>query len=120
MADEKARDVPSREPRKTPRLSQLFPSLTSLRIDATEENLMSSIRVRKEFLVARARASFEIRCGDESCEGGGYDITAMVLRALEAREERHQGSQACRGAAASVPCRRKIRFELFAAYQAPN
>lgn len=74
---------------------------------------------RKRVNVANAPALFVITCGDPRCEDGGHDITYDVMRALQDRLQSKHGEHECSGQVASVPCRRRIEFDVSAVYTRP-
>lgn len=71
---------------------------------------------RKRVTVASAPALFVIACGDPRCEDGGYDITYDVMRTLQDRAQSKHGEHECSGQVASVACRRRIEFDVYATY----
>lgn len=107
---------------EAPRLITVIPALESLRLDVEERRagfaLAEATHIRR-IVVENAPALFELTCQDTSCNDGGHDLTAVVMRALRARETKFQGEDVCRGrvGTAAVECGRVLRFVGTATYR---
>ncbi|HEY6879508.1 MAG TPA: hypothetical protein VI299_15885 [Polyangiales bacterium] len=104
--------------RNAQRLQAAIPKLAGLVIEVQEFSQIACIKYTKRFHVASAPLLFELRCGDERCTHGGYDITHRVVHALRAHETRSRGDCQCDGTTGTANCGRHIHFELFAEYRA--
>lgn len=104
--------------RSAPRLIQMAPSVTSLKLTIQERYATTSVKYRKHVVIQSAPALFVVSCGDERCEFGGHDITSTVMGALRARQTHCSGEHECPGTIGSARCSRRIEFELVAEYQA--
>ncbi|HVJ21044.1 MAG TPA: hypothetical protein VM686_36790 [Polyangiaceae bacterium] len=108
---------------EAPRLAALIPALESLKL-AVEERRGTWPSATPEgshvrhVVVPSAPALFLITCHDPECRDGGHDVTALVMRALRARELRFEGKAQCYGHVGSADCQRAIRFVGTAAYRA--
>jgi hypothetical protein len=107
---------------EAPRLITLIPRLESLRLEVEEHRgglSVAEARHIRRIVVEHAPALFELTCQDSSCEGGGHDLTAIVMRALRAGEGRFEGEDVCRGSVgtAAAHCGRVLRFVGVAAYR---
>jgi hypothetical protein len=73
----------------------------------------------RRIVVANAPALFEIPCQDPSCEGGGHDLTSVVMRALRMNETRFVGEDVCNGrvGTAQADCARVLHFSGEAEYK---
>ena len=74
----------------------------------------------RRVVITSAPAHFEIPCGDPSCDGGGHDLTQVVMRALKSRVERFDGEDVCHGSVRSAQCGRVLRFAASATYRQPG
>jgi hypothetical protein len=101
---------------EAPRLISRVPDLASLEIAIVEVAGASKSSHRKHVTVASAPALFVIACGDPRCEDGGHDITYDVLRTLQDHQAQKHGEHDCNGQVASVACRRRIEYDVSAAY----
>lgn len=118
-AAERAAERRSRED-AAPRLKDRAPSLTSLKLEVEESHDTVGTGEQKHVrhvVVERAPALFVIPCGDRSCDGGGYDVTNAVLRAVEAQEARFTAEDRCHGMVGNVPCGRSLRVVGTATYR---
>ncbi len=106
---------------RAPRLAALIPNLESLKLDVEERRGTwpsadpEGSHVRR-VVVSTAPALFMITCHDAQCRDGGYDLTALVMRALRAREPRFEAADQCRGSVGSAECQRAIRVVGSATY----
>lgn len=107
---------------EAPRLLTLIPTLESLRLEVEERRagfaLAEATHIRR-IVVDHAPALFELTCQDASCDGGGHDLTAVVMRALRNKDAKFQGEDVCRGrvGTAAVECGRVLRFIGIAGYR---
>jgi hypothetical protein len=103
-----------------PRLESRSRDLASLRL-AIEEfhdgTRTGSVKHVRHVVVASAPALFALPCGDASCEGGGYDVTRPVMRALRGHTERFEADARCAGTTGGVPCRRMLHVVGTATYR---
>ena len=103
------------------RLREQIPDIRSLCLDIEERRGTwpsadpEGSHVRR-IVVATAPALFLITCHDPQCRDGGHDVTALVMRALRAREPRFEGADRCSGRVGSADCQRAIRFVGTAEY----
>jgi hypothetical protein len=100
-----------------PRLQTTFPQLTGLMIEVEEHSQIACVKYKKRIHVASAPVLFELRCNDERCEHGGYNLTHEICRALRAHETRSRGDLTCDGTTGKAYCGRRIHYELFADYR---
>jgi hypothetical protein len=103
---------------EAPRLLARVPDLATLDLEISErkgEAAAEAAHVRR-IVVVSAPALFEIPCGDPACQDGGHDLTHPVLRALERRERRFEGEDACHGRLGASPCGRTLRWVGRAGY----
>ncbi len=102
-----------------PRLHDVAPELQSLSLEVEDcagaDGAALSRHVRR-VVVENAAALFLIPCGEDRCDGG-HDVTPGVLGALGRHEQSFDGSDACRGSAAGVPCERVVRYHGVAEYR---
>jgi hypothetical protein len=101
------------------KLVAAVPTLTALRmsvVEKTGEDVGPPINHTKHFLLQHASAHVELPCTDRKCEGGGYDITHDVLRALRAGETKFEGDAACNGMIGERNCERTIRWTATAGF----
>jgi len=118
-AAERAAERRSRED-AAPRLKDRAPDLVSLKLEVEESHDTVGAGEPKHvrhIVVERAPALFILPCGDRSCEGGGYDITSPVLRALEAHQERFTAEDRCHGTVGNASCGRSLRVIGTATYR---
>ncbi len=116
QSDEESAERLARE-RKAQRLNVTVPQLVGLMIEVQEFSQIACTKYKRRFHVPSAPALFELRCNDERCNHGGYDITHYVVRALRAHETRSHGDHQCDGSTGTAICGRHIHFEIFAEYQ---
>jgi hypothetical protein len=100
------------------RLAALFPDLSSLHLDLIEHAGASSTKYRKHVVVASAPALFKVTCSDERCEGGGFELTQDVLRALRMRGADLEGEQTCEGTSGTAPCTHRLNYLVHAVFRA--
>lgn len=70
----------------------------------------------RRIVVSTAPALFFITCHDPQCRDGGHDLTAVVMRALRARQPRFESVDRCQGRIGSADCQRAIRVVGTAEY----
>lgn len=102
-----------------PRLRSRVADLKSLRLELSERGpsgITPGTRHTLHIVVARAAALFRIPCSDPECEGGGHDITEVVLRGLLARVDTTTGDDVCGGRVGTIQCGRRLRYLSFAGY----
>lgn len=116
MLNEESTERRQRE-QSVQRLTAMVPELSGLMIDVHEFSDIACTKYKKRFHVASAPALFELRCNDERCTQGGYDITAEVMRALRASERHREGEGRCDGTTGTAYCERHITFAVFAEYR---
>lgn len=103
-----------------PRLKDRAPDLVSLKLEVEESHDTTGTAHAKHVrhvVVERAPALFAIPCGDPSCEGGGYDVTDSVMRALEAHETHLTADDRCYGSVGNAPCKRTLHVIGTATYK---
>lgn len=97
----------------SPRLEQVAPGLTSLKLElhetAGERRILDSTRIQ-HVIVPRAAALFEIACGEPGCQDGGFDVTVDVLHALRHRSTQFYGEASCYGTVGHRPCERVLKY----------
>jgi hypothetical protein len=103
------------------RLSAVMPTLASLKLEVQERRgTWPSADPEgshvKHIVVATAPAVFVITCHDAQCRDGGYDVTALVMRALRSREQRFECADQCRGRIGTADCQRVIKVVGTATY----
>lgn len=106
-----------------PRLKDRILDLDSLKIELEEwrkdetEPVAGTRRVR-HIVVPRAAALFEVPCSDKKCNGGGHDLTDVVLAALEAKQTLVEGRHVCEGTREDNPCGLLLQFKAVASFRA--
>ena len=106
-----------RREQAAPRLRERVPELTGLRLEV--EELSDTVALTKHvrlIVVESAPALFVLPCGDPSCEGGGYEITDTVMRALASHEDRFEAEDRCYGTTGNVSCTRRVHVTAIATY----
>jgi hypothetical protein len=99
------------------KLHARVPHLRSLKIEIREHSQsMTETTYVRRFVIDHAAALVDVPCSDTRCTGGGYDLTAEVLRALDGRVERLVGDRTCGGQCRIGGCSRELRFEAIATY----
>lgn len=102
---------------EAPRLHEQVPGLACLTLEIEDRcGVIEGSTYTRRIVVERAPALFLVPCGDARCKGGGYDLTASVMRALRAREAWFDGQDECSGSLGSGACARKVRFHAVASY----
>lgn len=102
-----------------PRLKDIVPSLTDLKLELKEERdgvSMGNASVR-HVIVASAAALFEFKCS--GCNDASYDVTSLVLSGLQRKEPLFEGSRRCLGLQGDRPCERTLAFVAHAVYAEP-
>jgi hypothetical protein len=98
------------------RLSKEVPALTTLRFAVTELGALVPVKHTKHVVVRSAPALFIFQCSDALCDGGGHDVTTIVLYSLRGMRTEFTGQHACDGTVGCSPCRRTLEFRAFAQY----
>jgi hypothetical protein len=107
---------------EAPRLAATVPGLDKLRLECSERSanvLRPEHSHTRHVMVQSAPALFLVPCHDSRCKDGGHDLTARILGALKARQERFTGEDACRGVVGSAACSRVLEYVAIAPYDAP-
>lgn len=102
-----------------PRLKERARDLVSLKLEVEEAHDTSDTARAKHVrhvVVAHAPALFVFPCGDTSCEGGGYDVTSTVIRALESHARDFTADDRCNGSIGNAPCKRTLHVRGTATY----
>ena len=105
---------------EAPRLIAKVPFLQTLRIEVLER---SSSIARPEHthvrhvVVASAPALFYVPCHDPQCKDGGHDLTHEVMQALQKKQLRFSGEDACPGVTGSASCARVLEYVAQATYR---
>src|SRR5436305_14536408 len=97
---------------EAPRLREIAPTLTSLKIDVAEgraESTTAEISHTRRVVVDVAPALFILPCGDASCKEGGHDITNELVRALREGKTEIEGEDTCFGRTGTADCGRILR-----------
>ncbi len=105
---------------ESPRLKDRVPDLVSLKLEVDESHdTTGTARAKhvRHIVVDRAPALFALPCGDASCQGGGYDITDSVMRALYQHAEHFEADDRCMGTIGTAPCRRTLHVTATATYR---
>lgn len=103
-----------------PRLREVAPDLTGLKIDIEEwrsSGQTADISHTRRVVVDHAPALFVIPCGDSACRDGGHDITSQVLRGLREGRGRIEGDDTCHGGVGTATCGRILKFTASAEYK---
>ena len=103
-----------------PRLKESVPNLATLKlvVDETHDTMGTGAgKYVRHVVVDRAAALFVIPCGDPACQGGGYDVTDDVMRALRAGKETFAVDDHCHGSTADGPCKRALKVDATATYR---
>lgn len=103
-----------------PRLREVSPDLTALKIDIEEwrsSGQTADISHTRRVVVDNAPALFVIPCGDSACRDGGHDITSQVLRGLREARTRIEGDDTCHGGVGTATCGRILKFTAVAEYK---
>ncbi len=103
------------------KLSKRAPDLATLSLVIREtrpEGCVSNTQYTRRVVVEHAPALFEIPCSYPQCEDGGYDVTREILAALNAHQEKFEGTVSCRGRCATLDCARVLYYVATATYLA--
>jgi len=104
-----------------PRLKDLVPSLTSLKLSLVEQRATRDIggtRRTQHVIVDTASTRFEVPCGETGCTGGGHDLTSTASSQLRQRQRTFGGTSACHGYVKDRPCDRQLAYAFVAEYAA--
>src|SRR6476469_7730313 len=78
----------------------------------------NELRYIRRVVVEHAPALFDLVCSSGRCEGGGYQLTAEILAALDTHAPKLAGQQACSGRTAEgEECGSLVRYEATATYR---
>ena len=102
-----------------PRLTQVVPSLQSLRMtfsDVRAEGRILAPPYVRPVVVASAPAHFEIRCMEPKCDGK-HDLTTRLLESLRKSLPSFAGQSQCDGMVGDVPCDRILAYTCEATYR---
>ena len=111
-----------RQEDEAPRLREVVPRLSSLRVDFEETRVgatATGVTHTRRVVVERAPALFLVACGDKSCRDGGHDVTSELLRGLREERSEIRGDNKCRGQCGNVDCARLLLFTAAAEYADP-
>jgi len=103
-----------------PRLRDVIPELTSLRLHVRDEpsaGRNAAWPYTRHLVVATTPALFTIRCTEPTCDGR-HELTGEVLRGLRARATRIEGESSCNGTVSGNGCDRKLVYVYEAEYRA--
>ncbi len=103
-----------------PRLKDRVPTLETLKLEVDESHdTTGTARAKhvRHIVVDRAPALFAIPCGDPSCQGGGYEITDAMMRALQQNLEHFEADDRCMGSIGNAQCRRMLHVTATATYR---
>ena len=102
-----------------PRLRDVIPELTSLRLHFRDEpapGRSPAWPYTRHVVVATTPAMFSVRCTEPTCDGR-HDLTADILRNLRAHKTRSEGESACQGNVGDNACNRKLVYVYEAEFQ---
>lgn len=119
-AAQRAQERRDRE-NQSPRLSAEMPNVKGLRLEIEERSAGSPVaepKHVKRVVVEHAPALFLLPCGDSRCDGGGHDITHMVMRSLRMSDAHFEGEDPCHGTVGTAPCNRTLHYVADAEYRA--
>jgi hypothetical protein len=104
---------------EAPLLRTEVPDLIELSIELAEggQGGMPETRHVRRFVLATARALFLIPCGNPLCQGGGHDISTVVMGALRSHRLEQAGDSPCSGTVDAVPCTRTVHFVVRGTYE---
>jgi hypothetical protein len=74
----------------------------------------------RRIVVEHAPALVELPCLDKDCEGGGHDVTAVVLTALASGQTHFEGHDICHGYAKTAGCQREVHYVGTVTYRAKD
>lgn len=102
-----------------PRLRNVVPKLTSLRLqfeEVGEPNAGHNIAYTQLVIVATGPALFSVPCFEPRCNGV-HELTQPILLALRASQTTAEGDSVCQGEVSSTtPCNRTLRYRCEAEY----
>jgi hypothetical protein len=107
-----------RREQDAPRLLREVPKLKELKLEIEERTGLGGTKHVRRVLIDRAPALFLVPCGDPRCLDGEHDLTAVVMRALDAGKTAFEGTDECRGSLGSAACTRVLHFRAQAEYSA--
>ena len=106
---------------EAPRLRDVVPRLTKLRIEIAEGRehaTTAEISHKRVVVVAVAPSLFVFPCGDASCKDGGHDVTHEIVRGLRDGKTEIRGEDTCYGHTGTADCGRVLRYVAYAEYEA--
>lgn len=107
-----AREERRRRENSAPRLHDVVPKLTSLRLRLEEEveaGKPHNPPYTQLVVVATSPALFTVRCLEPRCSGV-HDLTEPILQRLVQSETRLEGSSTCGGEVDNAPCKRVLHY----------
>jgi hypothetical protein len=101
---------------EAPRLREHLPRLVSLKLEIVEDTGVGTNKHVRHVVLDRAPALFLFPCGDPRCVDGEHDLTATVMRALDAGQTSFHGDDDCTGSVGSAYCSRVLHVDGTAEY----
>jgi hypothetical protein len=101
------------------RLNELVPNLRTLCLHIEErmpDRPGPEVVYIRHIVVDRAPALFDIPCCDRGCQGGGHDVTRLVIQALSRGTQHFEGSDRCSGSVRDRNCNFELKFVADATY----
>ena len=95
-----------------PRLHDVIPDLTALRLHVRDEpqpGRSPAWPYTRHLVLTTTPALFTLRCTEPTCDGR-HDITAEILRSLRARATHTEGVSSCQGYVGENACDRKLVY----------
>jgi hypothetical protein len=114
-----ARAEQRRREDEAPRLKDVVPSLSWLRIhfeDRRAAGKNTAMPYTRLIVVATAPAVFIVRCVEPRCDGR-HEITGDVMRELRDRQQRSEGESSCPGNVGDLACDRTLVYVCEAKYE---
>jgi hypothetical protein len=107
-----ARDEQRRREDAAPRLIQVVPTLTSLRLHFDDEQELgkpATLPFTRHIVVATGPALFSVPCLEPQCTGV-HELTEVILSDLRRAQTRGAGVSACQGKVGDVACVRSLTY----------
>lgn len=107
-----AREEQRRREDAAPRLIQLLPTLTSLRLHFDDEQELgkpATLPFTRHIVVATGPALFLVPCLEPHCTGV-HELTQVILNDLGRAQKRGAGVSACQGRVGDVACVRSLTY----------
>src|SRR5436190_17339569 len=106
-------------------LAEKFPELNSTTVDLgyyDAGGLARSSQIKYTVNLERARSIFRVACHNHECVGGDFDLSDVLVRAVQARETTVSGELCCQGwrnrATINVePCHNILRYTITLGYR---